>query len=107
MPQDNDISILRSIERIHGEISTISEITHKTELSVVKIEEHLRNLNGTIVRHDKKLEKLENRIENEIKELSDDVVKTKISNAQLYTRVTMISVAVGFIITIVVNYLVR
>ena len=87
------------MEDVIKKIESLYKKTGKIDVCTAKMEEHLKTLNGTVGRHEKKLEN----IDDDIKEMVHDIVSNKVGLAKIMGAAIAGSALGGVIITAVLR----
>ena len=82
----------QDVTSIQVDVKEIFRLSRKIEVDVAGIEEHLKNVNGSVSRH-----------ETDITSIKADIVHGKVDTAKLMTKVGLGSAAVGTIITVLLK----
>lgn len=86
---------------INRAMGSLNKRTQEMAVCLAKIEQHLNDMNGTILRHQKNIE----RIDNEMKGLGRDISTNKVAMAKMMGAATVGSAGGGILISVILKFI--
>ena len=89
------------MEEINKAIESLNKKTQRIAVSIAKVEQHLKDMNGTILRHQRKLED----IDSEMKQMDHAIAGNKVALAKIMGAAITGSFLGGIFFTIILRFI--